>query len=98
MRLNVLTNLAVTAILVFSLNACKEKGTIVSESTYSIPTTLGGYSLDQVLRKYDLSSVDGYIALAQQERDGMILSALTAPKVVTMPDGRQITASIGGMQ
>ena len=35
---------------------------------------------------------------AQQERDGMILSALTAPKVVTMPDGRQITASIGGMQ
>jgi hypothetical protein len=75
MRLNVLTNLAVTAILVFSLNACKEKGTIVSESTYSIPTTLGGYSLDQVLRKYDLSSVDGYITLAQQERDGMSKSS-----------------------
>lgn len=35
---------------------------------------------------------------SQQERDAMMLSALTAPKQVTLPDGRVITATTGGMQ
>ena len=34
----------------------------------------------------------------QQERDTMLLAALTAPKQVTLPDGRTITATTGGMQ
>lgn len=34
----------------------------------------------------------------QQERDAMLLSALTAPKSVTLPDGRVITATTGGVQ